>query len=182
MDTSLFIYSSKGVYILHLIYVDDIFITVSHDNSIAKLISDLHAKFALKQVGSLHYFPGVQIVRNSFGLYLSRGKYVAYLLAKLNMIGRKQCSSHAPSRQVLSKDGGEAMENPFLYRSTIGALQYLTYIGLLVKEYSFISKEKSLKAFLFVSHHNSALLASPTQIGPTMLMTNDPLVHIVSTY
>jgi hypothetical protein len=59
-DSSLFIYKALGITIFVLIYVDDIIITSSHPAAISKLISDLHSSFALKDLGPLHFFLGVE--------------------------------------------------------------------------------------------------------------------------
>jgi hypothetical protein len=56
----LFIYRSSGVTIFVLIYVDDIIITSSHSTAISQLIDDLHSSFALKDLGPLHFFLGVE--------------------------------------------------------------------------------------------------------------------------
>jgi len=55
-DSSLFIYKANGIQIFVLIYVDDIIITSSHKGAISTLIHDLNFSFALKDLGSLHFF------------------------------------------------------------------------------------------------------------------------------
>lgn len=49
-DTSLFIQYTIEVYIVALIYVDDIIITCSSSKAVSNLISQLNAQFALKKI------------------------------------------------------------------------------------------------------------------------------------
>lgn len=125
-DTSVFIYSRNNIYILFLVYVDDILVTENSDEAISRLVSDLHRQFSLKQLENLHYFLGIEAFRDNTWLYLSQSKYVVDLLVKTKMTGAKTCSTPAAPSQTLTKGEGEPMSEPTLYRSTAGALQYLT--------------------------------------------------------
>lgn len=59
-DASLFVYRHSTARIYVLVYVDDILVTSNHPPSISHLISTLKSKFALKDLGPLHYFLGVE--------------------------------------------------------------------------------------------------------------------------
>jgi hypothetical protein len=72
LDSSLFIYKTQGITIYVLIYVDDIIITNSHPAAIFQLIRDLHASFALKNLGPLHFFLGVEATWHNDDLHLSQ--------------------------------------------------------------------------------------------------------------
>jgi histone deacetylase 1/2 len=60
-DTSLFIYSKNGIVIYMLIYVDDIIVTSSSTDAVSALLKDLRADFALKDLGELKYFLGIEV-------------------------------------------------------------------------------------------------------------------------
>jgi hypothetical protein len=60
-DTSLFIYRRHGVTMFLLVYVDDIIATSSCPAAISALLKDLNSEFALKDLGNLHYFLGIQV-------------------------------------------------------------------------------------------------------------------------
>jgi hypothetical protein len=62
-DTLLFIYNKSGVTIFLLVYVDDIIVTSSSQSAIMALLDVLHLEFALKDLGNLHYFLGIQVTR-----------------------------------------------------------------------------------------------------------------------
>jgi hypothetical protein len=58
---SLFVYNKGGVVIYLLIFVDDIVVASSSDAATAALLKDLQADFALKDLGDLHYFLGIEV-------------------------------------------------------------------------------------------------------------------------
>jgi len=82
VDTSLFTYHHKSVHIFVLIYVDDIIVTGTNFIAISDMISNLQQDFALKDLGPLSYFLGIQATRNSKGIHLYQSKYIMDLLHK----------------------------------------------------------------------------------------------------
>jgi hypothetical protein len=67
-DTSLFIYRKGEVSIFLLIYVDDILVASSSNQVVEALLSDLRQDFALKDLGSLHYFLGIEVEQIKEGI------------------------------------------------------------------------------------------------------------------
>ena len=53
-----------------LLYVDDIVIIVSSYPLLCNFIQLLKDEFSMSNMGSLHYFLGVQVKKNSNGLFL----------------------------------------------------------------------------------------------------------------
>jgi hypothetical protein len=125
-DSSLFIYKANGIHIFVLIYIDDIIITSSHRGAISKLIQDLHSSFALKDLGPLNFFLGVEASWKSDGLHLSQQRYIMDILKKTNMELVKPASTSMSSSNKPSKFEGSTITNPTLYRSTVGSLKYLS--------------------------------------------------------
>lgn len=110
-----------------LLYVDDIIVTDLSSPRISALISKLNAEFALKQLGDLDYFLGIEIKRLPSGsLLLSQSKYIKDLLSKANMAEAKSLPTPMVSNCKLTKYGANYMDNPTLYRSVVGAMQYAT--------------------------------------------------------
>lgn len=72
-------------------------------------------------------FLGVQISSVANGLFLSQSKYIHDLLVKTNMLDAKACATSCLPYQRLLKDDGLPYDNPTLYRSIVGDLQYLTF-------------------------------------------------------
>jgi hypothetical protein len=108
-DSSLFIYNAHGIQIFVLIYVDDI-----------------NSSFALKDLGPLHFFLGVEATWQSDGLHLSQQRHILDLLKKTNMDLAKPISSPMSSSTTLSKFEGFTIIDTALYCSTVGSLQYLS--------------------------------------------------------
>ncbi|KAK1605844.1 hypothetical protein QYE76_029517 [Lolium multiflorum] len=84
-DTSLFFYNKGGVSIFMLIYVDDIVVASSSVKAVDALLHDLGLDFALKDLGALHYFLGIEIKQVRDGIILSQEKYANDLLTRANM-------------------------------------------------------------------------------------------------
>lgn len=90
------------------------------------MIDKLHKTFALKDMGEIDYFLGIQVKRTSEGLYMSQTKYVTYLLGKAKMQYAKHISTPMTTGFKLSAFGSDDVADPQLYRSIVGALQYVT--------------------------------------------------------
>lgn len=82
--------------------------------------------FAIKDLGKLNYFLGVEVTPLKTGLLLSQRRYILDLLKRTNMLEAKSISFPMSSSSSLSAFDGDSMEDPLLYRSTVGSLQYLS--------------------------------------------------------
>ncbi|KAL5820829.1 hypothetical protein ACOSQ3_022711 [Xanthoceras sorbifolium] len=125
-DSSLFIFKAPNVILILLVYVDDILVTGNNELLVQKLVADLHATFALKDLGDLNFFLGFEACRSAAGLLLTHSKYAHDLLKKTNMLDAHACPTPMSVGTKLHKSDGDTYANPTLYRSTVGALQYLT--------------------------------------------------------
>ena len=65
--------------------------------------------------------------RTPSGLFLSQQKYIRDLLLRLKMDSVKPVSLPMATSCKLSKIVGESLSDPFVYPSTVGALQYLSF-------------------------------------------------------
>jgi hypothetical protein len=127
-DTSLFIYHKKGVSIYLLIYVDDIIMASSNSAAADALLQELREEFALKDLGELSYFLGIEVNKVRDGLLLTQGKYASDLLEKARMMNCKFVSTPLSTSEKLSLEGGVLLgpEDSTRYKSVVGGLQYLT--------------------------------------------------------
>ena len=107
--------------------MDDIIITGSVSQAISDVIHALTQEFDIKDLGPLHYFLGIQVAHKKDGLFLSHDKYVSDLLIKSGMELSKPCATLCLPYNRLLKEDGKPYNNPALYRSLVGALQYLTF-------------------------------------------------------
>jgi hypothetical protein len=54
-----------------IVYVDDTILTSSSSQAVDALLRDLKIEFALKDLDSLHYFLGIQVMKKDNGVLLS---------------------------------------------------------------------------------------------------------------
>jgi hypothetical protein len=127
-DTSLFFYDKGGVIVFLLIYVDDIIVASSSQEVVDAMLKDLRSDFALKDVGRLHYFLGIEVQHISNDIHLSQGKYASDVLHRVGMVNCKPCTTPLRTSGKLRIGSGELLspEDATRYRSVVGALQYLT--------------------------------------------------------
>nr|XP_017189228.2 uncharacterized protein LOC108173861 [Malus domestica] len=124
---SLFVKQFGSSVVLLLFYVDDIIITGNALSLINDVIVALTKEFDIKDLGPLHFFLGIQVISQNDGLVISQEKYVKDLITKTEMLDSKPCSTLCLPYNRLVLDDGKPYNNPALYRSVVGALQYLTF-------------------------------------------------------
>jgi hypothetical protein len=125
-DTSLFVLRRGPDTAYLLLYVDDVVLTASSAHLLRNIIDQLLAEFSMKDLGPLHYFLGISVVRNSSGFFLSQHKYADELLDRANMLDCRPVSTLVDTHAKLSADAGDPVADASEYRSIIGGLQYLT--------------------------------------------------------
>lgn len=69
---------------------------------------------------------GIEVTRTNSGMHLTQTKYMHDLLMRTNMHDSKPCSTPMAVGSSLSTDDNPPFEDPHLYRSVVGALQYAT--------------------------------------------------------
>nr|GEV50301.1 DNA helicase INO80 isoform X2 [Tanacetum cinerariifolium] len=125
-DPSLFIYSRGDTLLYILVYVDDIIVTGNNKGTIDNIICQLGSAFALKDLGSLNYFLGIEIVPHVSDVLLSQKKYILELLQSAGLSNCNPVSSPMVTSSSLSLDDSTAFSNPVKYRQVVGFLQYVT--------------------------------------------------------
>ena len=125
-DSSLFIYQQGTDTAYLLLYVDDIILTASSSSVLQRIISSLHSEFSMTDLGPLNYFLGISARRNSSGLFLSQEKYASEILERAHMLNCNPSKTPVGTESKLGPDG-DPVEDPTLFRSLAGALQYLTF-------------------------------------------------------
>jgi hypothetical protein len=128
-DISLFIFNQAGIQVYILIYVDDIIIVSSSSSATERLLQQLQQEFAVKDLGKLSYFLGIEVHHSSDGLILTKHKYIHDLLLCTNMENSKGVTTPMlPTEKLLLRDGTPlSSADATNYRSVIGALQYLSF-------------------------------------------------------
>jgi histone deacetylase 1/2 len=63
-----------------LVYVDDIIVVSSVPSATSALLKKLNEDFALKDLGDLHYFLGIEVSKVRDGILLTQEKYTNDIL------------------------------------------------------------------------------------------------------
>jgi histone deacetylase 1/2 len=125
-DSSMFIHFGQSSTLIVLIYVDDIILTGSSSTQISSLIAKLNSVFALRDLGKLSYFLGIEVTYHDGSMTLSQSKYISDLLHRTAMFDTKPAHTPDAVGKNLSKFDGDPLTDVTQYRSVVGALQYLT--------------------------------------------------------
>ncbi|XP_019084225.1 PREDICTED: uncharacterized protein LOC109125894 [Camelina sativa] len=128
-DPSLFI-CPRGKDITYLLlYVYDIALIASSTALLNAVISTLHSAFSMTDLGPLHHFLGISIIRNDKGMFLHQQNCAADILHRANMTNCNPCLTPVDIKPKLAEVNSDSppVKDPTLYRSLAGALQYLTF-------------------------------------------------------
>ncbi|KAK1677491.1 hypothetical protein QYE76_038339 [Lolium multiflorum] len=122
-DTSLFILRRADLTMFLLVYVDDIMVS-SSSTATDLLIREMSSAFAVKDLGSLHYFLGIEVHHQPSGLVLSQRKYAMDLLQCAGLLKCTPASTPMTVVDKLSAHEGALLsdEDATRYRSVVGGL------------------------------------------------------------
>jgi hypothetical protein len=124
-DPSLFIFHSNSDTLILLLYVDDILLTGSSVPLVMHLIQLLSSEFAMKDLGPIHHFLGIEITHTFEGLHLSQSHYALTILERAGMVDCKPMSTPLEAKtKTIATD--MLLQDPQFFRGLVGALQYLT--------------------------------------------------------
>ncbi|KAI3744219.1 hypothetical protein L1987_57296 [Smallanthus sonchifolius] len=129
-DHSMFVKFDKQVFIVLLVYVDDIIITGSCVTEIKKIKTLLQSKFLIKDLGLLKYFLGIEVIKSEKGLCLSQRKYCMDLLAEYGLLGCKPVNMPIEQNYVvmnLCNNDSSYLSNVTSYQKLVGKLIYLSH-------------------------------------------------------
>ena len=117
--------SRYGVVIL-VVNVDDNIVTGNNLQMIIQTKQCLKDAFQIKDLGSLHYFLGIEVVRTKNKLNPSQRKYTLDLLQETGMLDSKPTETPKDSSLKLTIEEGDLFGDCACYRQLIGKLIYLT--------------------------------------------------------
>lgn len=97
-------------------YVDDLIISGNNSTCIQHFKHYLSACFHMKDLGVLKYFLGVEVARNSEGIFLCQRKYALDIISETGLLGAKPTSFPLAPNHKLALDAGTLMADPERYR------------------------------------------------------------------
>ncbi|GJV76739.1 ribonuclease H-like domain-containing protein [Tanacetum coccineum] len=106
-----------------LLYVDDIILTASSTSLLHRIISLLHAEFAMTDLSPLNYFLGISVMRTTSSIFLSQMKYATEILEQAQMLKCNPCRTPIDTEKKLGPEGSPVTD-PTLYHSIAGSLHY----------------------------------------------------------
>lgn len=109
-----------------LVYIDDIILTASSTALLQQIVQGLSREFAIKDLGALSFFLGVQVRRDANGFFLTQAQYTEDILERAGMVNCKPANTPVDAKQKVSASTDDPAMDATFYRSITGALQYLT--------------------------------------------------------
>ncbi|XP_074306310.1 uncharacterized protein LOC141641553 [Silene latifolia] len=124
-DYSLFSYTKAEVCVHVLVYVDDLVIVRNNTNAIATFKNYLSNCFHMKDLGPLKYFLGIEVARNSEGIFLNQRKYALDIVSEAGLLGAKPVATPIEQHHQLGLATGAFVSDVEAYRRLVGRLVYL---------------------------------------------------------
>ena len=119
-DHSLFVYHKHDIVLNILVYVDDLVIAGNNGAAIANFKAYLSDCFHMKDLGKLNYFLGLEVARNSSGIFLCQRKYALDILTETGLLGSKPASVPMEENHRLGLASDPPMSDPARYRRLVG--------------------------------------------------------------
>ncbi|XP_020682550.1 uncharacterized protein LOC110099671 [Dendrobium catenatum] len=94
--------------------------------AIQSLLTKLKSQFALRQLGHISLFLGIQVIRRPSGLFLTQQHYAQKLLDDSGFADCKPTSTPTSPKTPATEANTQMFDNPSLYRRLAGSLQYLS--------------------------------------------------------
>ncbi|GAA0157678.1 transmembrane signal receptor [Lithospermum erythrorhizon] len=86
-------------------------------------------EFEMTNIGEMSYFLGVEVKQAEDGIFMSQRKYAEQILSKFRMKDCKPVSTPAKTCMKLRVNSNKEFVNPTLFKSLLGSLRYLTFMG-----------------------------------------------------
>lgn len=121
-DYSLFTLEATDHRISVLIYIDDLIITGSSTAATENFKAYLSSCFHMKVLGPLKYFLGIEVARNSIGMYLCQRKYALDIITETGLLDAKPAASPLDPNHRLALSQATLLPHTDQYRRLLGRL------------------------------------------------------------
>ena len=129
--TLFFRHFPQGGVVLLIVYVDDIIITGNLTIEINELESQLSKQFAVKNLGPLKYFLGIEFARSSKGIVMTQHKYILELLEQTKHLHSRTNDTPIESNHKLTITKDDPRVEISSYQKLVGKLLYLPILDLI---------------------------------------------------
>ncbi|KAL4279618.1 hypothetical protein GQ457_03G008910 [Hibiscus cannabinus] len=125
-EATLYLKKDKNAYLLVIsLYVDDLLVMESNDKAVSEFKLSMQKEFKMYDLGLMSYFLWIEINQCMAGIFVSQNKYALDVLRQLKLESCKGVDSPLPSNLKLSKNDGEKLCDPSIFRSIVGSLLYI---------------------------------------------------------
>ncbi|WCJ23129.1 Retrovirus-related Pol polyprotein from transposon RE2 [Euphorbia peplus] len=156
-DYSLFTLTRGTVQINVLIYVDDLLIASNSDAALNAFKAYLGRCFCMKDMGVLKYFLGLEVARNSEGIFLCQRKYALEIISETGLLGSKPADIPMEQNHTLGRATGALLEDVSQYRRLVGRLIYLSHWEAALRVARYLKKRPG-QGILLRSDSNLSLI------------------------
>jgi hypothetical protein len=119
VDSNLYFKVMDDEPVILLLYVDDLFLT-GEEKLITNCKKKLAAEFEMKDLGSMHYFLGLEVWQSPEKIFLNQGKYLVEILKRFDMLECKSMNTSMETNLKLLVDTSSELVDATLYRQIIG--------------------------------------------------------------
>lgn len=99
-------------------------LTGNNNGLLEKLLAQLSSEFRMKDLGSVHYFLGIQVHHHNDGLFLNQEKYATDLLTIAGMLDCAPMVTPLPLKIDKVQGQDQQFSDPSYFRRLAGKLQY----------------------------------------------------------
>lgn len=114
-------------HLLVCIYVDDIIYVGSSQSQVEDFKQDMMSTFEMTDLGLLHYFLGLEIMRSKGCVFVSQKRYAMDFLNKYNMQHLNAASTPMDINEKLQLEDGSGETDGKRYHGMVGSLIYLSH-------------------------------------------------------
>ena len=121
------LYTGKeGERILVAVYVDDILVATKTSKTMDRIKNCLAKKFNMKDLGNLKSFLGVQVQRDSSGIWIGQPGYAKKILRQFGMTESNPVSTPVDISQKDQDSENSPSADRSVYQAAVGSLMYLS--------------------------------------------------------
>ncbi|KAJ0528553.1 putative RNA-directed DNA polymerase [Helianthus annuus] len=128
-DHSMYVLAKQKVFVILLVYVDDIVVTGNSVDEVSKIKGILNSNFQIKDLGKLKYFLGIEVLYNESGVCLNQRKYCLELLSAFGYLACKPINTPIEQSYVVTAKVSKSqsvLKNVTGFQKLIGKLIYLS--------------------------------------------------------
>jgi len=119
-------HANNGKMVVLIVHVDDIILTGDDTQAIAELKQRLRKEFKVKDLGTMKYFLGIEVVRSREGILITQRKYTPDLLRETGMLRSKPTYTPLERNWKYGITGNDPFVDKGRYQKLVGRLIYLS--------------------------------------------------------